>query len=92
MAPYTGVDLRPMHKKGEEVRDGRWVFWDRNLMGFAVSPYNSVKMALIAKEVCKGNRHQTGKGVEIKELNPFQWHSVRSNLPGWCVTIPLSLG
>jgi len=37
------------------------------LMGFAASPYNSIKMALVAKEVCKGNRLETGVGVDKKE-------------------------
>ena len=76
VVPFTGVNLRPMYEKGGEARDRRWDFWDRNLMMFATSPCNSVKMTLIAKEVYKGNRHQTGKGVNNKELNTFQWHSV----------------
>ena len=64
VAPYTRVDLRPMYKEGEEVKDRRWACWDMNLMGFASSPYNSAKMALIAREVCKGDRHQKkGSGL-----------------------------
>ena len=51
-------------------------------MGFKPSPYNSVKTALVAEEICKGNRFETEKGADGKELNPFQWHSVRLNLPG----------
>ena len=51
-------------------------------MGFVASPCNSLKMALIADEVCKGNRYQTGKGVDNKELNPIQWYSIWLNLPG----------
>ena len=83
VVPCTGVDLRPMHKEGEAVGDRRWAYyWDRKLMGFAASPYNSVKIALIAEEVCKGNRHQTKSGVDDKELNPFQWDYIRLNLPG----------
>jgi hypothetical protein len=27
-------------------------------MGFAALPYNSIKMALVAKEVCRGNCHE----------------------------------
>ena len=56
--------------------------WDRNLMGFAASPYNSIKMALIAEEICKGNRFETGVGWDGKEINPFQWKGVHLNLPG----------
>ncbi len=56
--------------------------WGRNLMGFAASPYNSIKMALVAKEVCTGNCFETGVGHDGKELNPFQWKCVELNLPG----------
>ena len=73
---YTGVDLGPIYEEEEAIGDSRWACWDRNLMGFAASPYNSVKMALIAEEVCKGNRHQTKRGVDNKKLNPFQWDSI----------------
>jgi hypothetical protein len=51
-------------------------------MGFATLPYNSIKMALVAKEVCKGDRFQTGLGLDGKELNLFQWESIWLNLPG----------
>ncbi len=51
-------------------------------MGFAALPYNSIKMALVAEEICKGNRHEEGVGIDGKELNPFQWKRVRLNLPG----------
>ncbi len=51
-------------------------------MGFAASPYNSIKMALVAEEICKGDRLATGVEVDGKELNPFQWNHVRLNLPG----------
>ena len=50
-------------------------------MGFAASPYSSVKMALIVKEVCRGNRHEEGLGLDGKELNLFQWKFIRLNLP-----------
>ena len=36
-----------------------WAVWDRNLMGFAASPYNSIKMVLVAEEVCRGDRRGT---------------------------------
>jgi hypothetical protein len=49
--PFTGVDLLLLYESKDEVGP-RWAVWDRNLMGFAVSPYNSIKMALVAKEVC----------------------------------------
>jgi hypothetical protein len=51
-------------------------------MGLAVSPYNSTKMALIAKEICQGDRNKEGVGADGKELNPFQWARIQLNLPG----------
>ena len=51
-------------------------------MGFAASPYCSVKMALVVEEVCRGDRHEEGVGSDGKDLNPFQWRYVRLNLPG----------
>jgi hypothetical protein len=41
-------------------------------MGYGALPHNSIKMALVAKEVCKGNRCESGVGCDGKELNPFQ--------------------
>jgi hypothetical protein len=81
VVPFTGVDLSSLYEGSDEV-GLRWAVWDRNLMGFAASPYNSIKMALVAEEVCKGNRHEEGVGIDGKELNPFQWMRVRLNLPG----------
>ncbi len=52
------------------------------MMGFAASPYNSIKMALVAKEICRGNRRKEGVGLDGKELIPFQWQHVHLNLPG----------
>jgi hypothetical protein len=42
--PYRGVDLSSLYENEDEVGP-RWAVWDRNLMGFAASPYNSIKMA-----------------------------------------------
>ena len=81
VVPYTGVDLSSLYDNPEEPGP-RWAVWDRNLMGFAASPYNSIKMALVAEEICKGNRFETGVGWDGKEINPFQWKGVHLNLPG----------
>ena len=81
MVPFTGVDLSSLYDHEDKPRP-RWAVWDRNLMGFAALPYNSIKMALVAKEVCRGNRHKRGVGRDGKELNPFQWQLVCLNLPG----------
>ena len=51
-------------------------------MGFAASPYSSVKMVLIVEEVCRGNWHEEGLGLDGKELNLFQWKFIRLNLQG----------
>jgi hypothetical protein len=79
--PYTGVDLSSLYKNKDEVGP-HWAVWDRTLMGFAASPYNSIKIALVAEEVCWEDRHEQGLGTDGRELNPFQWASVRLNLPG----------
>ena len=69
--PFTGVDLSSLNESEEEVGP-RWAVWDQNLMGFVASPYNSLKMALVAEEVCRGDRHEQGLGSNGTELNPFQ--------------------
>jgi hypothetical protein len=79
--PFTGVDLTSLYD-GPEDPGLRMAVWDRNLMGFAASPYNSIKMALVAKEICKGDCFETGIGCNGKELNPFQWEVISLNLPG----------
>ena len=81
VVPFTGVDLSSLYDNSEELGP-RWAVWDRNLMGFAASPYNSIKMALVAEEICKGDRFETGVGWDGKELNPFQWKRIQLNLPG----------
>jgi hypothetical protein len=81
VCPFTTVDLPCLYDNPEEAGP-RWAVWDRNLMGFAASLYNSIKMALVTEEACKGDRFQTGLGLDGKELNPFQWKSVWLNLPG----------
>ena len=36
----------------------------------------------MAEEICKGDRTETRVGADGGELNPFQWHSIRLNMPG----------
>ena len=81
VVPYTGVDLSSLYEDKDDAGP-RWAVWDRNLMGFASSPYASIRMALVVEEVCRGDRHENGLGLDGKELNPFQWDHVRLNLPG----------
>ena len=70
---YTGIDIGPLEFTPEECTS-RWVCWNRNLMGFRPSPYNSIRMFLIAEEVMRGDRHDPA--------NPLQWNSILLNLPG----------
>ncbi len=79
--PFTGVDLTSLYD-GPEDPGPRMAVWDRNLMGFAASPYNSIKLALVAKEICKGDCFEMGAGCNGKELNPFQREVISLNLPG----------
>ena len=45
-------------------------------MGFRPSPYNCIRMYLVAEEVIRGDRHD--------QNNAFQWNSLMLNLPGTC--------
>ena len=65
---FTGVDLTSLYA-GPEDSGPRMAVWDRYLMGFVVYPYNSIKMALVAKEICKGDRFEMGVGCDGKELS-----------------------
>jgi hypothetical protein len=40
-------------------------------------------MALIAEEISKGDRRQTSTDCGGRERNPFQWETVKLNLPGY---------
>ena len=76
---FTGVDVEPLEFTEEECPH-RWLWWTKNLMGFRSSPYNSVKMYLIAEEVIKGDR--------LDADNPFWWHHIELNLPGTACYTP----
>ncbi len=78
--PFTGVDLASLYKSNGKA-GLRWAVWDQNLMGFVASPYYSVKMALVAKEVCLEDHKEQRIGSDEKELNPFQWDRIKLNLP-----------
>ena len=73
VVPFTGVKLSLLYER-------RWAVWDRNLMGFAALPYNSIKMALVVEEICKGNRHEEGVGIDEKGTQPIsvEAHPVES--------------
>ena len=63
---YVGVDLAPLKFTKEECAH-RWLQWYKP-MSFTSSPYNTVKVNLIAEEVTQGDIHD--------EENAFQWHSI----------------
>ena len=70
---FTGVDVGPLGLEDRGISE-RWFLWTKNLMGFRPSPYNSVKLYLIAEEVIRGDRHDP--------TNAFRWDSIELNLPG----------
>ena len=53
VVPFTGVDLSSLYNSPDE-EGPRCAMWDRNLMGFAASPYNSIKMVLWRRRSAKG--------------------------------------
>ncbi len=70
---FAKVDLGPLKFTAEECSH-HWMCWTRNLMGFRPSPYKSIRMYFIAKEVIRGDQHDP--------INPFQWDTILLNLPG----------
>jgi len=57
-----------------QLRNKRWLAWNRAAMGMKWSPYQAVRSMHFAEEVIRGNRHD--------ETNVFGWTYVRCNLPG----------
>jgi hypothetical protein len=51
---FTAIDLQPLELDPTKYPH-RWMCWQRNLMGFKASPYNSVQMYLVAKDVILGD-------------------------------------
>ena len=54
--PFAGVDVKPILDDDGRISKHKWYYWVRNTMGFKSSPYNSIKMALVAEEVVHGDR------------------------------------
>jgi hypothetical protein len=69
---YPCIDIRLMFTPKEYPN--RWMCWTCNLMGFKASPYNLVRMCLIAKEIIQGDQND--------KCNAFHWTHFRLNLPG----------
>ncbi len=70
---FATIDLGPIGYTPEEC-EHRWMTWARNLMCFRPSPYNSIKMYLVAVEILRGDRHDP--------TNAFQYGYIMLNLPG----------
>lgn len=58
----------------EKARTRKWERWERNWMGLRDSPYRSIQMAMVARDMAYGDH--------TNPENPFQWDQVRMNLPG----------
>jgi hypothetical protein len=69
--PLVGVDLSPYFE-----HDGNplWERWCRCLMGFKASPYNACCSFLWGEEIIQGDPRDT--------TSPFQYESVKLNMPG----------
>jgi hypothetical protein len=50
----TAIDLRPLDLDKSKYPQ-RYMCWRRNLMGFRSSPYNSIRMYLVAEEIIQGD-------------------------------------
>jgi len=70
---YTANDLAPLRFE-LDICKHCWVCWKRNLMGFRSSPYNSIRIYLVAEEIIRGDRHD--------ETNAFRLSRIMLNLPG----------
>ncbi len=77
---FACIDVGPLGFTKEDYQH-RWMCWTCNLMAFKASPYNSVRMYLVAEEVIWRDRHNS--------TNTFQWTHLRLNLPGTKSYTPL---
>jgi len=80
LRPYAGVDVTLIRTRGaaaakwEVERMRLWERWARNFMGLRDSPYRSLQLMLMAKQLSYGKRTDPN--------NPFAWERVVLNLPG----------
>ncbi len=70
---FAAINILPLEIPTTEC-EHQWLCWNRTLMGFRTSPYNAIKVYLIADEIIRGDRHN--------QTNAFQFDHVRLNLPG----------
>jgi hypothetical protein len=69
----TAIDLGSLEDGVEECAH-RWMCWYHNLMGFKLSPCNSIHTNLVAEEIIQGDWHD--------RANAFQSEYAMMNLPG----------
>jgi hypothetical protein len=69
----AAIDLRPLELDKSKYPQ-RYMCWQQSLMGFKLSPYNCIRMYLVAEEVIRGDQRD--------HQNAFQWESLMLNLPG----------
>jgi hypothetical protein len=69
----AAIDLRLLELDKSKYPQ-RYMCWQQSLMGFKLSPYNCIRMYLVAKEVIRGDQRD--------HQNAFQWESLMLNLPG----------
>ena len=80
MRPYAGVDITYVkgigkeRKEWENDRTRKWERWTRNFMGLTDSPYRSLQLIMVGKQLAYGRPEDL--------QNPFQWDRVVLNLPG----------
>ncbi len=75
----AALDLGPLKFSTKECGNP-WMTWSWCLMGFRLSPYNTVKLYLVAEEILRGDRHDPS--------NAFEYKHVRLNLPGTPAYLP----
>jgi len=69
---FCGIDVRPLFHPNRKAT--YWLRWTRCMMGLRPSPYFTGQSTYFAEELLQGDRAEPN--------NPFQWSSVRLNLPG----------
>jgi hypothetical protein len=77
---FAAIDLGPLQFLASKCSHW-WMTWSRRLMGFGLSPYDAVKLYLVAEEILRGDQHDPS--------NAFQYNHVRLNLPGTQEYLPL---
>ncbi len=65
--PFAAIDVGPLELPSDECKHW-WMEWNWTLMGFRASPYNSIKLYLVAKEIIQGNRHDKSNAFQFDHV------------------------